>query len=308
MIYFSVIIPLFNKEKFIEATLRSVLEQSFTNFEIIIINDGSTDSSAEIIKKFTNPRIRYFSKENEGVSAARNFGVEQAQGKFIAFLDADDYWYPGFLEEMFNNMKKYPAQKVFSAAIEIETHKSVFPAQYSITKTNDSEIVNYFSASSKETVICTSCAVFNKSIFEEIGNFDTQIKSGQDTDLWIRIGLVYPVVFSWKILARYVYDENSLSKNINHLHSKVDFTKFKELEKTNPMLKKFLDLNRFSMAIKFKLSGNKVAYENYYAAIDLNSLEIKKRILLLLPATLLHQLIRFKTVLAESGFGSSVFK
>ncbi|SDW89224.1 glycosyltransferase family 2 protein [Flavobacterium degerlachei] len=308
MIYFSVIIPLYNKEKFIEATLRSVLEQSFTDFEILIINDGSTDSSAEIIKKFNDPRIRYFSKENEGVSAARNFGIDKVQGEFIAFIDADDYWYPGFLEEMFQNIKKYPEQKVFSAAIEIETSKSVFPAQYSITKTSDCEIVNYFSASSKETVICTSCAVFNKSIFEEIGNFDTQIKSGQDTDLWIRIGLVHPVVFSWEILTRYVYDENSLSKNISHLNSKVDFSKFKELEKTNPQLKKFLDLNRFSMAIKFKLSGNKVAFDNYYAAIELNNLGIKKRTLLLLPATLLHELIRFKTVLADSGFGSSVFK
>lgn len=308
MIYFSVIIPLFNKEKFIEATLRSVLEQSFTNFEIIVINDGSTDSSAEIIKKFTDFRIRYFSKENEGVSAARNYGIEKAEGEFIAFLDADDYWYPVFLEKMFQNIKKHPEQKVFSAAIEIETSKSVFPAQYSIAKTSDCEIVNYFSGSCKETVICTSCAVFDKSIFDEIGNFDTQIKSGQDTDLWIRIGLVYPVVFSWKILARYVYDENSLSKNLNHLNSKVDFNKFKELEKTNPLLKKFLDLNRFSMAIKFKLSGNKEAYKNYYAAIELNNLGIKKRTLLLLPATLLHQLIRFKTVLAESGFGSSVFK
>lgn len=308
MIYFSVIIPLYNKEKFIEATLRSVLEQSFVNFEILIVNDGSTDSSTEIIKKFNDPRIRYFSKENEGVSSARNYGIEKVKGEFIAFLDADDYWYPGFLEKMFNNIKKHPEQKVFSAAIEIETSKSIFPAQYSIAKTSDCEIVNYFSGSSKETVICTSCAVFNKSIFEEIGNFDTQIKSGQDTDLWIRIGLVHPVVFSWKILARYVYDENSLSKNISHLNSKVDFSKFKELEKTNLPLKKFLDLNRFSMAIKFKLSGNKVAFENYYAAIDLDNLGLKKRTLLLMPANLLQQLIRFKTVLADSGFGSSVFK
>lgn len=305
---FSVIIPLFNKEKFIGATLKSVLEQSFTDFEVLIVNDGSTDSSVEIIKKFSDPRIRYFSQENEGVSSARNYGIEKAKSNYISFIDADDYWYSGFLEEMFENIKKYPEHKVFSAAIEIATANKVFPAQYSIAKTNDCEVVNYFSASSKETAICTSCAVFNKSIFEETGNFDTQIKSGQDTDLWIRIGLVYPVLFSWKILARYVYDENSLSKNKNYLNTKLDFNKFEELEKTNPLLKKFLDLNRFSLAIKFKLSGNKIAFNNYYAAIDLNNLGLKKRTLLLLPAILLNQLIRFKTVLAESGFGSSVFK
>jgi glycosyltransferase involved in cell wall biosynthesis len=308
MPYFTVIIPLFNKEKFIEATLKSVLNQSFTDFEILIVNDGSTDSSAAVIKTFTDPRIRYFKKENTGVSSARNYGIENAQTDHISFIDADDYWYPDFLQEMFQNIKKHPKQKVFSAAIEIATANKLFPAQYSIAKTSDCEIVNYFSASSKETVLCTSCAVFKKNVFEEIGNFDIHIKSGQDTDLWIRIGLVYPVVFSWKILARYVYDENSLSKNKNYLNTKLDFDKFKELEKTNSLLKKFLDLNRFSLAIKFKLLGNKIAFDNYYKDIDLKNLGIKKRTLLLLPATLLNILIRFKTTLAESGFGSSVFK
>ncbi|MGO4817919.1 glycosyltransferase family 2 protein [Flavobacterium sp. W22_SRS_FP1] len=308
MPFFSVVIPLYNKENYIENTLNSVLSQSFTDYEILIIDDGSTDSSAKKVHEFNDTKIQYFLKKNEGASTARNYGIEKAQADHISFIDADDYWYPGFLQEMFENIKKHPEQKVFSAAIEIATANKVFPAQYSISKTNDSEIVNYFSASSKETVICTSCAVFNKNVFEQIGNFDVEIKSGQDTDLWIRIGLVYPVLFSWKILARYVYDENSLSKNKNYLNTKVDFNKFKELEKTNPLLKKFLDLNRFSLAIKHKLSGNKKAFDNFYEDIDLKNLGIKKRTLLLLPATVLKQLIQFKTVLAESGFGSSVFK
>lgn len=299
---------MFNKEKFIEATLQGLLDQSFTDFEILIINDGSTDSSVEIIKKFTDPRIRYFSKENGGASSARNYGIEKALSEYITFLDADDYWYPTFLEKMFQNINKYPEQKVFSAAIEIETSKSVFPAQYTIIKKNDSEILNYFAASSKETIIWTSCAVFNKSVFEEIGNFDLKIKSGQDTDMWIRIGLVYPVVFSWEILARYVYDKNSLSKNSNFLDKKLNFAKFKEAEKTNPLLKKFLDLNRFSLAIKFKISGSKIDFNNYYSSIDMNNLSVKKRVLLVLPASILKQTILLKTFLAESGFGSSVFK
>ncbi len=308
MAFFTVIIPLYNKEKFIEATLQSVLMQSFTDFEVLIINDGSTDSGPELVKNFNDPRIRLFSNDNAGVSAARNYGIEKATAEYISFLDADDYWYPDFLQEMFDSIQKNSEQKVFSAAIEIATANKVFPAQYSIAKTGDCEIVNYFAASFKETIICTSCAVFNKSVFEEIGNFDTKIKSGQDTDLWIRIGLRYPVVFSWKILARYVFDENSLSKNKNYLDTKVDFNKFKEAEKTNSLLKKFLDFNRFSLAIKSKLSGDKIAFANYYKNIDLNNLGFKKRTLLLLPANVLNQLIQIKTILAEAGFGSSVFK
>ena len=308
MPFFSVIIPLFNKEKFIEATLKSVLNQTFIDFEILIINDGSTDNSATIIEGFDDPRIRYFLKENAGVSSARNDGIEKAQSNYISFIDADDYWYPDFLEEMFKIIQNYPQQKAFSAAIEIETSKKVIPASYSIVRTNDCEIVNYFTASSKETVICTSCAVFHKSIFEETGNFDITVKSGQDTDLWIRLGMNYPVVFSWKILARYIYDENSLSKNKNYLNKKINFSKFEQQEKTNPRLKKFLDLNRFSLAIKSKLIADDENFICYYKAIDLKNITFKKRFLLAMPSLILKALIHLKLILANSGVGSSVFK
>ncbi|MFE3870836.1 glycosyltransferase family 2 protein [Flavobacterium sp. ZS1P70] len=308
MPFFSVIIPLFNKEKFIEATLKSVLNQTFIDFELLIINDGSTDNSATIIKGFDDPRIRYFYKENDGVSSARNDGIEKAQSDYISFIDADDYWYPDFLEEMFKIIQSYPQEKIFSAAIEIETSKKVIPASYSIVKTNDCEIVNYFTASSKETIICTSCAVFHKTIFEETGNFDSEIKSGQDTDMWIRIGINYPVVFSWKILARYIYDENSLSKNKNYVNKKINFSKFEQPEKTNPSLKKFLDLNRFSLAIKSKLIADDKNFNCYYKAIDLKNITFKKRLLLAMPSVILKALIHLKLILANSGLGSSVFK
>ena len=126
--------------------------------------------------------------------------------------------------------------------------------------------------------------------------------------MWIRIGLCYEILFSWKILARYIYDENSLSKNKNLLNTKGDFTKFKEDEKTNPDLKKFLDLNRFSLAIKCKIAGNKTLYKTHYNNIDLKNLGTKKRILLLLPSFILKTLISFKKILTDTGFGSSVFK
>ncbi len=309
MAFFSIIIPLYNKENFIANTIQSVLDQTFQDFEIIVINDGSTDKSEEKLLQFKDSRIYYFNKENKGASAARNYGIEKASANFITFLDADDYWYPTFLETMFTIISKVPNQKVFSAAIEFDTSKKVISAQYSISKTNDEfEIVNYFKASLKETVLCTSCAVFHPSVFAEIGNFDSKIKSGEDTDLWIRIGLAFPVVFSWKILARYVYDPKSLSKNKNLIKEKIDFSKFEEAEKTNSDLKKFLDLNRFSLAIKSKLAGEKVLFYKYSNPIDLKKLGWKKRILLRLPAFALHILISFKTALANVGMGSSVFK
>ena len=309
MAFFSIIIPLYNKENFIENTIQSVLDQTFQDFEIIVINDGSTDKSEEKLLQFKNSKIQYFSKKNEGVSATRNYGIEKANANFITFLDADDYWYPTFLETMFTNISIATDQKVFSGAIEFETSKKTIPSKYSILKTNeDFEIVDYFKASIKETVLCTSCAVFHKSIFTEIGNFDTKIKSREDTDLWIRIGLVYPVVFSWKLLARYVYDPKSLSKNNKWITDKMNFSKFEEAERTNSDLKKFLDLNRFSLAVKSKLANEKTLFHAYYKAIDLKTLSWKKRFLLQLPTFILRFLISFKTFLANIGISSSVFK
>jgi glycosyltransferase involved in cell wall biosynthesis len=305
---FSIIIPLYNKEKFIENTLKSVLQQSFTDYEILIINDGSTDASEAKILAFHDSRIQYFYKENEGVSETRNYGIKIAKSDYITFLDADDYWYPNFLEAMFLNIGKFPEQKVFAGAIEIENPKNVIPSSYSIPKSAESIVVNYFEASYQEGVIFTSCAAFHKSVFEAVGDFDPNIKSCQDTDLWIRIGLVYPVVFSFKILTRYIYDPNSLSKKPDISHLNLDFSKFTDAEKSNAALKKFLDLNRYSLAIKSKLLNDKSNFINFTNDIDLSNLTLKKRILLRLPGVVLHFLLRLNLLFVQLGWSKSVFK
>lgn len=308
MSFFSVIIPLYNKECFIENTLKSVLNQSFTDFEVIIINDGSTDKSEEKTLEFKDARIQYFHKENGGVSSARNFGIEKSKSDYIAFIDADDYWYPNFLQEMHQNIHKHPEFKVFSAAIEVETAKKVIPSKYSILKTGDCEIVNYFEASSKESVIWTSCAVFHKSVFEKVGVFDPKIKIAEDTDLWIRVGLNYNVLFSWKILARYCYDSNSVSRNLKYIMEESTLLKYGIEEKKNKPLKKFLDLNRFSMSIKCKLIGDHNRFKNYYAEIHYKNVGLKKMILLNLPSFILIKLIKIKSFITNLGLGKSVFK
>lgn len=305
---FSVIIPLYNKENFIEDTLHSILNQTFSDYELIIVNDSSTDNSEEKVLQFTDSRIRYFFKENGGVSSARNYGISVAQAEYITFIDADDYWYPNFLEEMFLNINQFKNEKVFAAAFEIETLKKIIPAVYSIKKSSDSQIINYFEASQKESAIWSSCVIFHKSVFEKIGDFDINLKSGQDTDLWVRIGLVYPIVFSWKILARYVYDRDSLSKKKEYIATKMDFSKFSGFEKTNPMLKKFLDSNRFSLAIKCKLYDDRANFKRFYEEIDTTNLSTKKKILLQLPPILLKIVLPINLFLVRIGLNNSVFK
>ncbi len=308
MPFFSVIIPLYNKEKFVENAVKSALKQTFSDYEIIIVNDGSTDNSEAIVKAFTDPRIQYFSKENEGVAVARNFGINKAVGEYICFLDADDYWYPDFLKTMYSYIQKLPEQKVFSCAIEVETKHKSFSPTYSITKKSDFEIVNFFDASQRECVLWTSSTVLHKSVLTTVGQFDAQIKKSEDTELWIRVGLHYPIVFIWKILAKYVYDENSISLNFRYFFEHYTFEKYTLEEKKNPKLKHYLDLNRFSAVIKCKLNGDYKTAKLLYQKIDLKKIGWKKTILMQLPGIVLVFLVSFKNFLAKIGLGKSVFR
>ena len=307
MPYFSIVIPVYNKERFVGKTLKSVLNQTFTDFEVILINDGSTDNSETVIQTFQDERIQYFSKTNEGVAVARNLGINKAKSNFICFLDADDFWYPDFLKTMHAYTLKFPEQKVFACAIEIETQNKSFAAAYSIPKKADFEIVDFFEASRKECVLWTSSVVIHKSVFEQVGDFDRNIKKGEDTELWIRIGLAYSIVFVWKILAKYVYDQSSISRNLTYHFEPYTFEKYASDEKKNPKLKQYLDLNRFSAVIKCKLNGDFEMAKTLYDEIDLDKLGWKKTILLELPNTVLRLLVTFKNFLAQIGLGKSVF-
>lgn len=299
---FSIIIPVFNKEMFVAKTIKSVLSQTFSDFEIIIINDGSIDESEAEILTITDERIHYFSKKNEGVSIARNFGIEKATSEFICFLDADDFWHSNFLETMNHYIQKLPDEKVFASAIEIENSRKIVPAQYSFTKNGDFEIVNFFEASQKEAVLWTSAVCIHKEVFDKSGVFDEQLKVSEDTDLWIRISLNHQVVFIWQILARYVFDEKGISRNVNYIFEDAFFEKYKSAEKQNPAFKKYMDLNRFSSVIKCNLNGDWKTSHEIYAEIDLKNLTLKKRILLELPPITLKPLIWFKKVLGNSVF------
>lgn len=308
MPFFSVIIPVFNKALFIGETLNSVLAQTFTDFEIIIVNDGSTDESEAIIKGFNDSRIRYYYQENAGVAVARNFGIDKAQGEFICFLDADDYWYPNFLETMQSYIQKLPEASVFACAIEVETKRNRFIPQYSIAKKSDFEIVNFFDASQHECVLWTSAVAIRKKVFDKVGKFDEKVKISEDTELWIRIGLAYSVVFIWETLARYVYDENSISRSWTYFFEPYTFEKYALLEQQNPKLKKYLDLNRFSAVIKCKLSGDFETAQKLKQQIDLSSLNTKKTILIHLPNFILKLLVQIKNQAATYGLGNSVFR
>lgn len=147
----SVVIPLYNKEQSIASTLQSVLKQTYQDFEIVIVNDGSTDHSVEKVAKVTDPRIRLIHQKNAGVSAARNRGIEEAGGEYIAFLDADDEWKSNYLKIQYKLTQKYPECCVFACNYEFkDTQGKVTPTiiRKLPFKGEDGILSNYFEVSS----------------------------------------------------------------------------------------------------------------------------------------------------------------
>ncbi|MGB3343040.1 MAG: glycosyltransferase family 2 protein [Aequorivita sp.] len=309
MLKFSVVISVFNKENYIAETLRSVLNQTFTDFEIVILNDGSTDNSEAEILKFNDPRIKYYSQENQGAAAGRNAAIQKAENEYIALLDADDYWYPFYLEEQKKAIEAFPEEAVFATATQTKKNGRVYNNPYSTISSPITPIkVNYFEGSFLFSLLHSSSTVLHKKVFNKIGMYDPAIKSGQDTDLYIRIGLEYDVVFSGRICAIYIIREKSLFQTSKKIADKVNFEAYEHLENNNPGLKKFLDLNRYSLCILAKMEGNKEAFQKNLQKIDLENLSNKQRFLLKQNKTILKYLLKTKNGLEKLGLRLGTFK
>lgn len=190
--------------------MNSVLKQTFQDFEIVVINDGSTDKSADIVKGFTDSRIRLINQKNEGVSAARNRGVEEAESELISFLDADDEWMPNYLETIISLRKKYPQASLYATSLKTEfTDNVLLDRGKKLRKIVPDEglIFNYFKANLKNIsqmdIFYTSSVSVPKKIFSELGGFQTGFWWGEDVDMWGRISLKYPIAYSSQACAVY---------------------------------------------------------------------------------------------------------
>lgn len=216
---FSVVIPLYNKELSIANTIQSVLDQTCQDFEIVVVNDDSTDLSAEIVEQINDPRIRLIHQKNQGVSAARNTGTREAKYEWIAFLDGDDLWEKEHLEEVIKMMQLYPNEKVYVTSFEYSDGRPMFKHERS---TNIFKIENYFKEALKESLMWTSIVVVNKSCIDKVGGFNEKLNRGEDLDLWIRLAREYDIVKSSKVTAVYrIEDVNSLSKGKSNYYKSI---------------------------------------------------------------------------------------
>jgi glycosyltransferase involved in cell wall biosynthesis len=201
----SVIMPLYNKEQEVLTTIPSVLNQTFTDFELLVINDGSTDLSVQVVEKFDDPRISIVSQENAGVSAARNTGVRLAQSELIVFIDADDLWHPDFLATIIALRNDYPQARWFATGYEIvhpEKGRSLSTLKGPAKKFRRGILSNYFGvgACSDPPVWSSATAVMRDAI-QAIGGFPVGIGSGEDLLTWARLAVRFPLAYEARSLA-----------------------------------------------------------------------------------------------------------
>ncbi|MDP8289412.1 MAG: glycosyltransferase [Candidatus Susulua stagnicola] len=189
--FFSVIIPTCNRKDFLPITIESVLNQSYTDYELIIVDDGSSDETKAIIKKLynNNKKIIYTYQKHQGVSSARNKGLIKAKGKFISFLDSDDRFLKNKLLIFHDYINKNPSYKIFYSE-EIWYRNGKFFSQKAHHKKPNGFI---FSHSLRLYSVGLSTAVFSRDIFKRIGYFDKNLPACEDYDLLLRISSIYPI-------------------------------------------------------------------------------------------------------------------
>jgi glycosyltransferase involved in cell wall biosynthesis len=208
---FSIIISLYNKEQSIRNTISSILKQTYDNFEILVIDDGSTDNSLTIVKKTNDSRIKVFSKINGGVSSARNYGINKAKGTYILFLDADDILLPNCLSVYYDLIMNYPSIKVFSTNFNIiNTDNSVYTH---CKKTKKSIITNpYKELYLRKIYIRTGNTLIHSSCFDEIGLFNENLSCYEDLEFNIRLlDSFQQIVYSPEVTFTYIREHSNLS-------------------------------------------------------------------------------------------------
>ena len=316
MPFFSVVIPLYNKEKFIADTLSSVLAQTFTDYEVIVVDDVSTDASRSAAEAFSGKFASGFKiishQKNAGLSAARNTGIRNATSDLIAFVDADDVWKPDFLAQMHTLVHQFPEAGIFASGYEekypdgkkLSVHKNLdfAPGEMNL-------VLDFFAANTHQPIFWYGSAVVRREVFETTGHFDEKITYGEDTDFNIRAGQRFKFAYYNGICASYTMaSENQITRSALSEKTITDFGKYESDAKGNPSLKKFLDVNRYILAITYKLEGNSEKFGLLANAIEPKNLTISQQFLLRAPAFVVRAIRQIKLFFLRRGIRLTTFK
>ncbi|MBV8036904.1 glycosyltransferase [Roseateles sp.] len=217
----SVVIPCFNTERYIAATLRAVLAQAGAALEVIVVDDGSTDGSAALVER-EFPQVRLIRRSNAGVAAARNAGIEAATGDWVAFCDADDIWLPGKLAAQFDTMAAAPGCRMSYTAwhVWVSAEPEPEPTLLQRLAAEADDPGRWRGATGwlypellLDCVVWTSTVLMQRSLLSEIGSFDTGLRIGEDYDLWLRASRVTRIERVMRPLALYRQHPGSITRS-----------------------------------------------------------------------------------------------
>lgn len=212
----TVIVPLYNKVKEVERSLRSIFSQTISEYNLLIIDGGSTDGSLDVIAPYLDDsRVQLIHQKSKGLPAARNEAIAQADGELIAFLDADDEWHPDFLETIIRLYKKYPGAGIYATAYErcAINHSKPSPLK-GLPKHWEGCIDSWFRVyvDSGFPPFCPCSVALHRDVFSKAGYFNPNSRMSEDVEMWVKVACHCPIVFTTEIHARYhLFADNKMS-------------------------------------------------------------------------------------------------
>lgn len=308
---FSIIIPLYNKAKYIEKAILSVLNQSCQEFELIIVNDGSTDGGLEIVNQLflahnltrNNIACTALSQLNQGVSTTRNNGVKNAKYEYIAFLDADDWWESTYLEEMKYLILEFPQAGIYGSSYYKVKNKKLIAAQIGVDPYFDRGLIDYLATYIKSLYmpLWTGTTIIKKSVFEFENGFKPHLKMGEDFDLWIRIAVKHPVAFINKPLGYYNQDVDLANRAVgDKLYRPIEhmlFTDYGELFLSSSFCQLYEILALYGLLPYYLTGTNKKEVECILSKIQWKNHAFKYRLYYrILPKFIIRLWIKFQKI------------
>lgn len=308
---FSVIMPVYNGEKFIETAIESVIAQTLSDWELIIVDDGSKDGTQNMLEKYSkNGKIHIITQSNQGVSAARNHGMLAAKGDYFVFLDADDIWHKEHLAIMQELIVKYPSAGLYGTFTKAElqngneiTTCNFFKKREETVFLEDFFEEYYKDTSAKMFTVITTC--ISREAYEKTGGFPVGCKIGEDLELSLKIAAYFPVVLSKKCTATYKKENSTATKDksfdpdwgffdtVEHIYDddKIPLSKRENLKK----VMQWFSMRRYR---HYMMEGRRKQAIKVYRDTDKRWLSLKDRIinfvLLFLPATVIYKIFAWR--------------
>ena len=308
-IQFSVVIPLYNKEEYVAQTLKSVVGQTYQNFEVVIVNDCSSDNSVDVVKASDDRRIKIIEhSENKGLSASRNTGINAATHPHIAFLDADDYWDSTYLETIVNLIKEYPDESVFATHYRENYNDKFFVPRSNLPKSSKGKMLlvrDFFKINSGRLILTQSCIVVHKTVFEQIGYYDENVTFAEDIDFYIRCFHTYNLAYYNDVChTQNAAVSGSITNSVSH---KKTFPKLHKYLNDSDSLDRFINFYIYCIYRRMKNESAKKEMRVYRKQIKYNSLSFLQILFVYLPLPFYLFLIRVKKRFLKKGYHISSY-